>query len=60
MKILILIQIYEVEDSDGYNSSFSANVIVENTFAEVDDVGNRFQLLSEIVGHKSNGTELTQ
>ena len=29
-------------------------------FAQVDDEGNRYQLLSEIVDHRRDGSEITQ
>jgi hypothetical protein len=51
-------RIYEVEYSDGQNASLSANIIAENMFAQVDDEGNRFQLLSEITDHRTDGSEI--
>ena len=34
-------RIYEVEYNDGHKASLSANSIVQNMFAQVDDEGNR-------------------
>ena len=51
-------RIYEVEYSDGHKTSLSANFIAENMFAQVDDEGNRFQLLSEITDHRTDGSEI--
>ena len=51
---------YEVEYVDGYKASLVANNIAENIFAQVDDEGNRYQLLSEIIDHRTNGSEITQ
>ena len=53
-------RIYEVEYSDGYKTSISANIIAENMFAQVDNEGNRFQILSEIVDHRTDGSDITQ
>ena len=53
-------RVYEIEYSDGYKTSLAANVIAENMFAQVDDEGNRYQLLSEIVDHRTDGSEVTQ
>ena len=51
---------YEVEYTDGHKASLAANNIAENMFAQVDDEGNRYQLLSEIIDHRTNGSEITQ
>ena len=47
---------YEVEFTDGTTEKYAANVIAENMFAQVDDEGNMFQLLDEIIDHKRDGT----
>ena len=53
-------RMYEVEYADGHKASLAANAIAENMFAQVDDEGNRYQLLSEIIDHRTNGSEITQ
>ncbi len=34
------------------------NVIADNMYAQVDDEGNMFQLLSEIMDHRKDGTAI--
>ena len=53
------IRVYEVEYADGYITSLSANTISENMMAQVDEEGNRFQLLAEIIDHKSDATAVS-
>ena len=58
---------YLVEMDDGTIERYTANVIAENMFAQVDDEGNQRMLIDEIVDHKidnsavdpSNGTYTT-
>ena len=57
---LLETRIYEVRCSDGQNASISANIIAENMFAQSDDEGNRFQLISEIMNHRTDGSETQQ
>ena len=40
---------YEVEYEDGHRSAMSANAIVSNQFAQVDQDGQRFVLFDEII-----------
>jgi hypothetical protein len=47
---------YEVEFTDGTIEQYAANVIAENMYAQVDDEGNMFQLLDEIMDHKKDDT----
>ena len=51
---------YEVEYSDGYRASMSANAIAQNLFASIDKEGNRHVLFSEIVDHRTDVTKVTQ
>ena len=53
-------RMYEVEYSDDYRASMSANAIAQNLFASIDEEGNRHVLFSEIVDHRTDGTEVTQ
>ncbi|GAX20073.1 hypothetical protein FisN_1Lu447, partial [Fistulifera solaris] len=46
---------YEVEFPDGTVDSYSANIIAENLYAQIDDEGRMFAVLSEIVDHRKNG-----
>jgi hypothetical protein len=46
---------YDVEFTDGTTEKYAANVIAENMYAQVDDEGNMFQLLLEIMDHKKDG-----
>ena len=45
---------YIVEFEDGAPDVYSANMIAENMYAQVDNEGKTFALMSEIVDHKSN------
>jgi hypothetical protein len=49
---------YDVEFTDGTTEKYAANVIAENMYAQVDDEGNMFQLLLEIMDHKKDGTAI--
>lgn len=51
-------RVYEGEYMDGRKASLAANAIATNTFAQIDDDGNRFVLLDSIVDHRTDGTEL--
>ena len=51
-------RMYEVEYLDGYRASLSANAIAENMFAQVDEDGNRYTILDDIVDHRVDGTEI--
>jgi hypothetical protein len=47
---------YEVELQDGATDTYMANNIAESMYLQVDEDGNSYSLLSEIVDHKSDGT----
>ena len=49
---------YVVEFTDGTVENYFANVIAENIYAQVDSEGNQYQLLEEIVDHKSNDSAI--
>jgi hypothetical protein len=49
---------YEVKFTDGTIERYAANVIAENMYAQVDDEGNMFQLLDEIMDHKKDDTAI--
>jgi hypothetical protein len=46
---------YNIEFRDGCSEEYTANVISENMHAQCDKEGNRFLMLQEIVGHKTDG-----
>jgi hypothetical protein len=47
---------YQVEFQDGATEVFTANIIAENMYSQVDASGRTYQLISEIIDHKSDGT----
>jgi hypothetical protein len=57
-------RVYEVELEDGEREYYSANLIAENMYSQIDTEGNKYLLLSEIIDHakdrramsKDNGT----
>ena len=51
---------YEVEYQDGHTAAFSANLIAENLFSQVDEEGNRSVLFHEIVDVRTDGTQVLQ
>ena len=51
-------RMYEVEYLDGHKVALSANVIAENMFAQVDELGRRHQLLDTILDTRTDGSEL--
>ena len=44
-------RVYEVEFEDGAREYYSANLIAENMYSQIDTEGNRYLLLSEIIDH---------
>ena len=49
---------YEIEFTNGMHEKYQANVIAENMYAQVNDEGNEFLLLDEIMDHKSDGSAI--
>jgi hypothetical protein len=47
---------YEVEITDRTIERYAMNVISDNMYAQVDNKGNMFQLLDEIMDHKKDDT----
>ena len=47
---------YEVEFADGATDVFTANLIAENLYSQVDEEGNLYSIMSEITDHKSDGS----
>ena len=50
--------IYNVELPDGAVKQYSANMIAENMYAQVDSEGNKYDLLEEIIDFKKDGHAL--
>ena len=50
---------YEVEFTDGTHSKYQANVIAENMFVQVDEEGNQYLLLKEIMDHKCDNSTVS-
>ena len=46
---------YIVEITDGKTENYFANVIAENVYSQIDAEGHQYQLLQEIVDHRSDG-----
>ena len=51
-------RVYEVEFPDGHVEEYAANVIAECIYSQVDDEGNQFLLLNEIIDHKRDESAL--
>ena len=49
---------YTVEFSDGSTAEYTANVIAENIFSQVDSEGRQYMLLKEIVDHRKNASAI--
>ena len=50
---------YEVEFPDGEFAEYSANVIAEHLLSQCDPNGNQYQLMDDIVDHRSDQTAVT-
>ena len=50
-------RMYEVKYRDGYIASMVANVIAENPFAQVDQIGNIFVLIKTIIDTRTNSAQ---
>jgi hypothetical protein len=49
---------YKVEFTNGTIEQYAANIISKNMYAQVNDEGNMFQLLDEIMDHKKDNTAI--
>jgi hypothetical protein len=61
-KIVILMmdtREYEVIFPDGSVQSYLANTIAENLYSQVDDEGQGFSIMSEIIDHEKDESALT-
>jgi hypothetical protein len=51
---------YEVEFPDGATDVFTANIIAESMYSQINGEGHLFLLMSEITDHKNNGTAVSK
>ena len=51
---------YEVVFPDGATDVFTANIIAENLYSQVDEEGNSYAIMSEIIDHQSDGSAVTK
>ena len=47
--------IYDVMFPDGSIQQYAANIIAEHMYSQVDEDGNRYQLLESIINHCTDG-----
>ena len=47
-------RMYDVEFPDGSTDSFTANIIAENLYAQIDQEGRSYSILKEIMGHRKS------
>ena len=52
--------IYEVEFDSGETEAYSANIIAEHIYSQVDEEGYTHYMLDEIVDHKKDDTAVTK
>jgi hypothetical protein len=50
---------YEVEMSDGSIAEYSANVIAENRFSQVNSEGRQYLIINEIIDHSKDATAIS-
>ena len=53
-------RVYEVEFPDGTLKEYNAHNIAESLYSQVDDEGNKFILLEEIIDHRKDDNVLTE
>jgi hypothetical protein len=51
---------YTVEFGDGSTAEYTANIIAENLFSQVDSEGKQYMILGEICDHKKDGRAILQ
>jgi len=51
-------RMYEVQYHDGHRAIVTANTIAENLFAQVDEDGNSYKLMDQIVQTRTTGEEI--
>jgi hypothetical protein len=50
---------YKVDFPDGSTESYSANLIAESLYSQVDEEGRQFQLMDKISDHLKDGSALS-
>ena len=45
-----------MEFSDGHVKAYAANLIAENIYKQLDDKGNKYRLIVEIINHEKDAT----
>jgi len=53
-------RLYEVEFPDGLTDAFTAKIIAENMFFQVDNEGHAYSILDKVVDHRTNGHALSK
>ncbi|MGH7954663.1 MAG: hypothetical protein ACREOZ_01755, partial [Gloeomargaritales cyanobacterium] len=53
-------RVYNVEFPDGHVEEYAANVIAESLYSQVDNEGNQYLIMREIVDHKKDGTAIAK
>ena len=48
--------LYKVEFNDGHVEAYSANLIAESIYEQLDDEGNKNRLIDEIIGHEKDSS----
>jgi hypothetical protein len=51
---------YEVEMPDGSTAEYTANVIAENLYSQVDSEGKQYLLLSKIIDHQTDANAISK
>ena len=51
--------LYEIEFNDGHVKSYAANLIAENIYEQLDDVGNKYHLIDEIIDHQKDNSAMS-
>ena len=48
--------VYGVQFADGSVEEYTANIVAENIYAQVDDAGNTLHMVDDFIGHKKDET----
>ena len=51
---------YNLQMPDGSTEQYTANAVAENLYSEIDDFGNTFTMLNELIGHEKDSTALSK
>ena len=52
--------LYKVEFSDGHVEAYATTLIAENIYKQLDDEGNKYRLIVEIIDHEKDITTLSR